>query len=486
MNTISTILSDFSEEDSKAFLSFIKSRNRRGDVKNIALYNLLKKGEKKNIDIKLYGKKNKNALHVLSKRLLDSLIDFISLRSFSKETSEEMEILKLLLASRILLEQGNDKIGIKLLRKAEKIAKEHDLFAILNEIYQTKIQYAHKQPLEKLKDVLTASAKNLERLQIEQKINAAYATMKQQLKNKEYQSINEIIESVLDDFNLSVENHFTYKTLFQFMKLVSTAAHLKRDYYSFSPLLLKIFNFVNEKQVSKEKHLFYHIEILHIMAINYFRNKDFKTSLVFVDEMEQKCKLQNAKFKPRFVEKIVLLKSLNFQYTGDSTTAMQLLTNFKSTSPDFLLTLSMYYFQQNQIQQAYSTLITLSHSNTWYEKQMGFLWTLKKNIMEVLLLIELNKLDLVLIYLERFKKNFHKKLQLLKEDRVLPFMNLVGDYYKDPKAVTTEKFISKVEHSFIWKEAKAEDIFVMSFYAWLKSKIIKKPLYETTLELVKK
>jgi hypothetical protein len=39
--------------------------------------------------------------------------------------------------------------------------------------------------------------------------------------------------------------------------------------------------------------------------------------------------------------------------------------------------------------------------------------------------------------------------------------------------------------SFNWIEAQQEDIFVMSFSAWLKSKMENKPLYETTLKLVK-
>ena len=43
-----------------------------------------------------------------------------------------------------------------------------------------------------------------------------------------------------------------------------------------------------------------------------------------------------------------------------------------------------------------------------------------------------------------------------------------------------------MEAAFIWVEAKREDIFVMSFFAWLKSKIENKPLYKATLELVAK
>ena len=47
-----------------------------------------------------------------------------------------------------------------------------------------------------------------------------------------------------------------------------------------------------------------------------------------------------------------------------------------------------------------------------------------------------------------------------------------------------ERFYNKVENSFEWIEAKREDIFVMSFYAWLKSKMEKQPLFDTTLKLI--
>ena len=57
-------------------------------------------------------------------------------------------------------------------------------------------------------------------------------------------------------------------------------------------------------------------------------------------------------------------------------------------------------------------------------------------------------------------------------------------YYKHPETVTSEQFRAKVEDSFTWIKAEQEDIFVMSFYAWLKSKMEKQSLYDTTLQLV--
>ena len=65
-------------------------------------------------------------------------------------------------------------------------------------------------------------------------------------------------------------------------------------------------------------------------------------------------------------------------------------------------------------------------------------------------------------------------------------MSFIESYYKQPEIVTTKSFKDKVENSFEWIGAKREDIFVMSFYAWLKSKMDTKPLYQTTMSLIAK
>ena len=57
-------------------------------------------------------------------------------------------------------------------------------------------------------------------------------------------------------------------------------------------------------------------------------------------------------------------------------------------------------------------------------------------------------------------------------------------YYDNPKAVTTSDFSATVERSFEWIGKEREDIFVMSFYAWLKAKMEQRDLYQVTLELV--
>ena len=112
--------------------------------------------------------------------------------------------------------------------------------------------------------------------------------------------------------------------------------------------------------------------------------------------------------------------------------------------------------------------------------------TIKKNLIEILLHLELGNIDLFESRLLSFKRNYYNYLKDIKQERVISYLGLVADYYKHPEKVTTKSFYDKVENSFKWIGANREDIFVMSFYAWLKSKMEQEPLFETTLKLIKK
>ena len=99
--------------------------------------------------------------------------------------------------------------------------------------------------------------------------------------------------------------------------------------------------------------------------------------------------------------------------------------------------------------------------------------------------VELGNIDLVESRLKSFRRTYATYLKQIQQERVLTYLGLVESYHKNPAQVTSKNFKEKVEHSFEWLEAKREDIFVMSFYAWLKSKMDRKPLFSTTLELIK-
>jgi len=486
MKALQSIINTLSTEEQHAFIQNLQQKNRRGDTKNTTLFKLIIKGETDNIVVKLYGKNSKNAFHALCKRLQDSLIDFIALKSFAGETSEELEILKLLLSSRIFFEHKHYKLGFKTLAKAEKSALQLDVYAILTEIYHTKIQYAHLNPAIILNELIISAEKNLALFNREQQMNMAYAHIKEALKSKKQKSIQDIITDAFSNFKIGLDNKLTYKSLFQLMSITATAARLQSYYYDSAPFLFRLYEIVSEKGELANKHLFYHIEILNVMATVSFRNKDFETSAKFLGIMEAQMEKEHRKYYGRFQEKLLLNKALCFNYTSQPNKAIGLLQQYNANSLDIDLTLAVCYFQQEKYEDCYAVLKQMHHTDLWYEKKKGWIWVIKKSIIEILVLIELDKLDVVLSRITGFNNRFSKQLKASGEVRVLNFIKLVSKYYEAPQEINSDKFQQLVETSFEWIGTEKEDVFVMSFYAWLKAKMEGTGLYVTTMTLVRK
>ena len=222
MNKIILIINSLSIENRQNFILWLKNKNRRGDVKNVILFNYLQKGETSALDTKLYGKPSKNAFHALCKRLHDSLLDFIATKSFEVETSEELGVIKLLVVSRLFFKQKEYKLGYNTLVKAEKLASFIDHYSLLNEIYHTKIQYAHCNSLVDLNTTFKQADSNMEAFQKDFKLNMAYAEIKEKiLITNSLARIDAIVENAFIKFEVSINASLSYKSLYQLMNLTS-------------------------------------------------------------------------------------------------------------------------------------------------------------------------------------------------------------------------------------------------------------------------
>ena len=163
MNDLKQIVSTLSSDEKQQFISFLEKKNKRKDAKNTHLFKLLSKDDHDSASIcyKLYNSNEKDAYHALRKRLYQSIIDYIANANLSEENSVNMQIIKLILASRTFLFKSQYKVAYKLLDKAEVLAKEQFLFPYLNEIYHTKIQYAHKNPDVDLNQLIVTFKDNI-------------------------------------------------------------------------------------------------------------------------------------------------------------------------------------------------------------------------------------------------------------------------------------------------------------------------------------
>jgi hypothetical protein len=496
MTNLKAIISTFSFEEQHRFVNYLEKKNKRNDTKNIQLFKLLlKEDDSKDVCSRLYKGNKKGAYHALRKRLYQSLIDFIANSKIEEENSVDMQLIKYIVASRNFLLHDQFNVAYKILDKAEALAKENHLFSILNEIYHTKIQYAHTNPKVDTASIIEVFKANQKQYYTEDQLNIVYAKIRQTLNDMTYKGevvdFQTLLNETLAEYNIDVNDSLSFKSIYQLMKIVSISAFVTNDYLKIESFLVTTYKSIQHHK-TKDKELFYHIEVLYMIANTMFRNKKFEASILYLDKMHQHMMLNKKKNYNNFKLKYHLLLGLNFNYSNQQEKAIQLLERFKIKNHpdlesllDIYLSLIMFYIQKEDFKSAKQLFSKFYHTDNWYIHRAGKEWTIKKNLIEIILYIELEAIDLVESRLKSFRRTYSDYLRQIKQERVLTYLNLVEHYYKNAEKVNSTKFKEKVEDSFEWLEAKREDIFVMSFYAWLKSKMEQKRLYAATLELVK-
>jgi len=492
------IILALSYQEQTQFISFLEKKNKRKDIKNIQLFRIIasKKLTSNEICKKLYNNNNKDAYHALRKRLYDAIIDFTASLNLEEENSTDMQIIKYILASRTFLIQNNIKVAYKILDKAEKLAEEHFLFAILNEIYHTKIQYAYKNPSLDIDLLFEKFEQNKKQHHLEDQLNIVYAKIRKTLNNITYKGeiidFETVLNKTLSEHGIRFSDSLSFKSFYQLMTIVNLSAFVTNDYLKTEPFLISTYHTL-KKHKTKPNDLFYNIQVIYIIANTLFRNKKFKESLLYLNEMHQLMLVKKHKYYNSFKLKYKLLHALIDNYSNKQDKAihdLELVSNLKHTDIesilDINLSLAVFYIQKNDFNKAFKLFKKFYHTDKWYTEKAGIEWVIKKNLIEIILHIELCNIDMVESRILSFKRHYFKYLKQINEQRAINYLGFVEHYYKYPESVTSAEFKEKIESSFEWLGEKKEDIFVMSFYAWLKSKIEKKSLYRTTLDLVQK
>ncbi|WP_299889395.1 hypothetical protein [uncultured Lacinutrix sp.] len=498
MNNLKEIVSTFNTDEQQQFINYLEKKNKRNDTKNIALFKLLTRDELdiKEIQQKLYKSTQRDAYHALRKRLYQSLIDFIANTNLEEENSIDMQIIKYILASRTFLAHKQYKVAYKILDKAEAIASEHFMFAILNEIYHTKIQYAYTNQAISIDQLIKKYKINQKNYLLEDQLNIVYAKIRQTIKNETFTSdgldFEQFLKNTFKTYNVSINDSMSFKSLYQLITIVSLSAFITSNYLKIEPFLINTYQKLQARK-DKNKQLYYHIQVLYLVANTFFRNKKFKKSIQHLELMHIHMLEKNKKYYSTFKLKYNLLLALNYNYSNQQEKAISLLETLLlkkhkdiESLLDIHLSLVMYYIQSKDYKKAHNLFKSFYHTDRYYETKSSKEWVIKKNLIEIILHIELQNINLVESRLLSFKRNHFNYLKSIKQERVITYLQLIESYYKTPEIINTMAFYNKVENSFTWIEAKQEDIFVMSYFAWLKSKMENKPLYATTLELIAK
>ncbi len=496
MINLKKTINSFTEEQQHDFITYLHKKNKRKDAKNTQLVHLLINTNlsSKETCIHLYNSDNKGALHALRKRLFQSLIDFTANSNLKEENSIDIQLIKFILSARTFLQKGQYEVAYKILDKAEVIANEYQLFTILNEIYHTKIEYSHTISSINLNNLILKFKENQEQHQLEEQLNIAYAKIRNILKEvnhlKKVIDVKLMITNILEENSITMSNSLSFKSLYQLMQITNISSSQNFEYWNIESFLIDTYQTLKDHK-SMDKQLYYHIEVLYLISNTLFRNKKFTASFKYLKRMNFYMQEKKHKYFKEFNLKYHLLLALNHNYIGKQKDALNLLEPFTkkkdidiASQLDILLSLIVFYSQQNNLKKAQNIFSKFYHTDKWYLEKAGIDWVIKKNLIEILVQIDLGNIDFVDSKILSFKRNYFNHLRKIKQEKVIIYLKLVEIYYKNPEVVSSKEYYEKVENSFDWLDRDKEDIFMMSFFAWLKAKMTKQDVYLVTLNLV--
>lgn len=491
MNSLYEIVSIMNFEDKKEFIRYLNKRNKRLDIKNISYFKNLE-----NDDIIKEKYSNKQAFHALRKRLYDNLIEFLSNRTFEKNTDEIHASLRFLVLSNVFLEHHLEKDALKYLKKAEEKAIHLEQFSLLNEIYQTQINYLHLFPNLDLDSLTEKINFNLSQIQKEIKLNIGYAFIRKELQEihheKKVINFKELIDETLEKLGLNYTEIITYKSLYQILFIGNEFGSIHQNFSLIEPFVKSSYEFLESKKENSQNHLFYHIQIVYFLANFYFRTNQFTECEKYLDEMKTLMQKKNQAYFKTFYLKYNLLYALNIHYSGNSKMAIENVESALKTSSkkdkiddlyDLKLTLATFYAQHND-RKALKLISQMNHTDFWFEKKMGILWVIRKNLLEILVQIQFENTELAVSRLQSFKRRYKKYLFEVNEARVIDFISIIESMVKKPEIIKDLKF--KEEIYRILKTDENIDPFVLSFWGWIISQIENITPYESTLVLIKK
>lgn len=489
MDTLSALVNLLLYDDKKAFRLFLQKRNKRDDVRNIILFDLINTDDINGLD-KLYKKaKNRDSYHALRKRLQDNLLLFLSQKTFERNSSQSAEVMRLIVVSRYLLENNLDKTAFKSLAKAEQLAVKLEEYNLLNDVLLLRIQYAHSAAAENLELLTARLVTNQQHMQRETKLNLAYAFLRQELRdvnlNGKVVNLTTLMMRTIRKYQIAVSDLMTYKSIYQILFIANEYAAIYHDYRFIERYIKRIHHFLKKQTKTNEQQLFYHLYVLYFLANFHFRNKDFAQSDKYIAEM-QLCMDGNSVYSVQFYARQQLMSALNLYFTGNDGKAILLLQHmltgatqkYKQEDVEDLRICLTMFLSLRQDKNCLRQLAMFQHTDQWYEKKMGMLWTIRKNLMEILIHAQFEHLDLAMSRLNSFKRRYSAYLASTHEERVLKFVSFVEKYLIKPDVVFHPAFQQDV-HQLLKAN---QDIFHLCFLSWLMATWKKKSAYQIVLE----
>ncbi len=500
MDDLKITLETLDEEDRRELGAFIQRQKKKKNRKDLELYKLLlqeKPHTPEQLISRLYpDAPNPVAYYALRKRLTRHLTDFILLKRMEEDSTAAATIMGLLSLSRYLFEARVERLGWAYLLKAEHLAAANEQYDLLNTIYNLQIEKADSEFAPDLEQIIARRNVNKLATDEDERANIASSLINQRLQAVRRQgrdlNFGNIIQEVLRAHQLTEAVSKRPPLLHKLMSIARSAVLAKGDFLSFEPYIIAQYQEVERNNGFIKAHQYHKLSLLYMIAHVLYRNKKFGDSVRYLAELNACLQAEGKTHFAAFYPRYIFLMVANLVFLRNNSEAVLLMEKLLYKSKLHLsqrdqltaqLGLSFNYFAQGAFGKANRVLLGIKRSDKWLEQTMGREWVLKKKLGELILQYELGNDDLVLNKIRAFERTFKDLLQHPAYYNVKQYLELIRHIVDNPEVVAGEAFFKQVEGSLEFESFEETDIQAMSFYAWLKAKMLRRPYYDVLLEL---
>ncbi len=495
MDKLQELINTLSEDDKKEFRIFINRQKSKKNRKDLDLFELIADDvDAKVIQAKLYKTPNKVAYHTLRKRLLKHLTDFIVLKQIDDDTTSTSSITGLIALATYLFKNKSEEFAWRTLSKAEQTAIDNEHYELLNDIYQLQINKSDSDFAPDINKIYKKWESNKVLVDENERTNIAYNFIKKEINEiilkGEVKDVRGIIDELLVKYELNDTVFNRPEILYKVLELTRKVMLSRKDFYNFEPYIIKMYEELVAKHGFSKKNHFYKIHIQYMIGHILYRNRKFIASNTYLDKMLKSMLEYNKAYYKQFYPKHLMLSAANFAFMNKNDKAIELLDDIetviynKLTLEDQLnikLNLAVYYGYGEHYKKCNFILQTLNHSDNWLMKKMGVEWVMKKNMIEIMIQYELENYEISLNRIRSFERNFAELFNHPLYGRANQFIQTLKTIITNPLLLKDSVFVEKVKSTLVKPDAATEDLQAMTFYAWLKAKMLNQSFYDVLL-----
>ena len=520
MDDLRTTLLTLSPDERRDFGVFIQRQRRKTTGRQDSrLYELLVQAKEPTgpqLIAKLYpAAPNAVAYYALRKRLLRHLTDYLLLRQRQLDTTAAASVRGQLTLAQYLFEAGIPRLAWSTLRKAEKLAHDNEQYEPLNAVYNLQIQYANSPHAEPLAEIIARRHVNKKAADEEERANIADSLLRQRLGEARKQGragapLDALMHDILVEYDLQEAFARSPSLLCRLLSIARSAMLVRRDFASFAVFVERCYRLMERRHGFAPAQRNYQLRLLYMLAHALYRSRHFAQSVAYLEQgralVQAAPGRKFAEFGPRFT--FLLAANLAFLRRNAESIALleqELKGPASLPVPEELtgrLQLVFHYFAEGNFGKANHTMLRLGRTDHWLEEHFGLDWLLKKNMGEMLIQLEMGHEDLALGRLKAIERGLLERFPAGHSTPdtaegtstatvraggpyhfVLSYLELVHDLINDPASARRPAFAARVADFSAFLPSEREDLQAMSFYSWLRARMLGQPYYEVLLDV---